>query len=237
MVSSQNLNFSNSLSIHFNADGFSLSIFDEANQLISTKKVATVLFLKAQNEIEKIILQETESLRDIKNVRLICESDTYTFVPSAIFQPQNANAFLISNDNLDKNFQIIYNEIPQWDTVNVFSISKTLKESLSSLFPNTPIEHHVTRFFIEKIKRYGSDSVQIWIRPKIMDVVVIKNGGLELVNHFTYQTPEDFTYFTLNIFDQLSLDIENCEVKLYNSVKHIEIQNNIRKYINHVTVE
>lgn len=237
MESSQNLNISNSLSIYFNADGFSLSIFDETNQLISTKKVASVLSLKTPNEIEKIILKETESLRAIKNVRLIFESDTYTFVPSAIFQPQDASVFLFSKDNQDKNFQIMYNEIPQWDTVNVFSISKTLKESLSNLFPDTPIEHHVTRFFIEKLKRYGKDGVQILIRPKIMDVVVIKNGGIELVNYFTYQTPEDFTYFTLNVFDQLSLDIENCEVKLFNSAKHLEIQNNIRKYIKHVTVE
>ena len=91
-------------------------------------------------------------------------------------------------------------------------------------------------FLTDKIKLRSETSVQIWVRPKVMDVVVIGGGNLQLINSFTYNTPEDFTYYTLNIFEQLSLDIESCKVKLYNTDGNYELQKLVQKYVRQLTV-
>ncbi|MEI7502288.1 MAG: DUF3822 family protein [Paludibacter sp.] len=235
-ISNPNQNNQYSLSIQFNLDGFSLSILDISNTLISAKKVSIPLFSIPKIEITKSIEHEADGLLDYKNIRLICELDGYIFVPNALFEKGNETDYFLFEHKLDKNDCIITNNISNWETVNVFSIPKNLKEALNQLLPNSIIEHHLSYFLTDKIKLRNETSVQIWVRPKIMDVIVLCAGNLQLINSFTYNTPEDFTYYTLNIFEQLSLDIESCKVKLYNTDGNNELQKLIKKYIKQVEV-
>ena len=225
-----------SLSIRFNLDGFYLSVLDISNTLISDKKVSIPIYSTPKAEIAKIIEREADGLLDYQNIRLICELDGYIFVPNALFEKENETDYFLFEHKLDKSDCIISNNISSWETVNVFSIPKNLKEALNQLFPATSIEHHLSHFLTDKIKHRNESSVQIWVRPKTMDVVVLNGGNLQLINSFTYNTAEDFTYYTLNIFEQLSLDIENCKVKLYNVDGNNELQKLAQKYVKYLTV-
>ncbi len=92
-------------------------------------------------------------------------------------------------------------------------------------------------FLLEKIKWTDESCVQIWVRPKLMDVVVLTRGNIVLVNSYDYQTVEDFTYFTLNIFQQLGLNKEEYPVKLYNSENCPELKQHLDKYLKSVSCE
>ncbi len=48
----------------------------------------------------------------------------------------------------------------------------------------------------------------------LSEVFVLNNSGLQLFNVFDYNTPEDFIYYVLFVFEQLSLDTEKTEVVL-----------------------
>ncbi|MEI8085410.1 MAG: DUF3822 family protein [Paludibacter sp.] len=225
-----------SLSIRFNLDGFYLSVLDISNTLISAKKVSIPIYSTPKAEIAKIIEREADGLLDYQNIRLICELDGYIFVPNALFEKENEADYFLFEHKLDKNDCIISNNISSWETVNVFTIPISLKEALNQLFPNSIIEHHLSYFLTDKIKSRNEESVQIWVKSKIMDVVVITGGNLQLINSFSFNTPEDFTYYTLNIFEQLSLDIESCKVKLYNTEGNNELQRLLQKYVKQLTV-
>lgn len=222
-----------SLSIRLSSDGFSLCVYDESNSLLSTKKVSISLFSMSEEEINQLLILEKETQLNFKDIRLICESDNYTFVPAQIFKPEEARDFLLFQHELNKKDQILVNMLPVWDIVNVFCIPNALYNALTHLFPNSPIEHHVSWFLTDKVQ-FGSESnLQIWVRPKMMDVVVLTNGNLILINSFAYNTPEDFTYFTLNIFEQLSLETEKHIVKLFHLEKKRELLESLEKYIKH----
>jgi len=235
-VSNPTQNNQYTLSIRFNLDGFYLSVLDISNTLISAKKVSIPILSTPKADIAKTIEREADGLLDYQNIRLICELDGYIFVPKALFENGNETDFFLFEHKLDKNDCIISNNISSWETVNVFSIPKNLKDALNQLFPNLIIEHHLSYLLTDKIKVKNESSVQIWVRPKIMDVAVIGGGNLQLINSFSYNTPEDFTYYTLNIFEQLSLDIENCKVKLYNTEGSNELQKLVQKYVKQVEV-
>lgn len=225
-----------SLSIRFSSDGFSLLVHDKADLLVSSKKVTVPLFSLAKNEIVSVLEQEVERLLNYIDIRIVCELDDYVFVPTPLFEVGNEIDFLLLEHKIEKKDCAIYNKITTWNTVNIFSIPKNFRAALTQLFHNSAIEHHLSFFLTDQVKHRNESSVQILVRPNTMDVVVLINGNLQLINSYTYNTPEDFTYYTLNLFDQLSLDTETCKVRLFNVGSSIVLQRMIQKYVKQVEV-
>ncbi|MDD5184377.1 MAG: DUF3822 family protein [Paludibacter sp.] len=226
-----------SLSIRFSSDGFSLLIYDELKKLLTAKTVPVDLTTIHYEDLIELLLDDVETILNIKKIRLIYESDTYAFVPASIFRAEHATDFLFFQDKLNKSDKISFNKLPNWDTVDIFTVPAVLNDAMAHLFPRLEIEHHLSWFLSGKIKSTGESSVQIWVRPKIMDVVVLNNGNIVLINSYDYSTPEDFTYFTLNIFQQLALNKEECPVKLYNSESCTEMKQHLQKYLKSVSCE
>ena len=217
------------LSIRISGEGFSISVVDETGELLSSKKVSKTLFALSSDEVIKLLTPET--LLNYRTVRLICESNTYTFIPAPVFKPEEAADLLHFQHKPVKTDQIMLNRIPKWDTVNVFSIPKTVQQALTQLFPDASIEHHLSYFLSEHIKLQNENCVYIYVRNTIMDIVVIANGGLLLINSFAFNTPEDFTYYILNLFDKLPIDTETCRVRLYTAEKKPELQKMLELYL------
>jgi len=217
------------LSIRINSDGFSLLINNESGLVLSTQHVPITLSNLSVEEIVRIINVETPHY--YKKVNIICESDSYIFIPTPFFKREEAMDLLYFQQKKEKNERIIYNNISDWDTVNVFAIPLELEHALSRLFPESIIEHQLSWLLKNKIKPLQTNSLSIWVRSKMLDVIVLKNKKLQLMNSFSYQTPEDFTYHVLDIIEKLSLDIEKCDVFLYNSEKKPELGIMLEKYV------
>jgi hypothetical protein len=219
-----------SLSIRISSDGFSLSVVDGSDSLISTKIIPTILTSLSAEQITALINKETQI--NYRNIHLIYESDIYTFVPAPVFRSNEAAEYLNFQQNkTTKNDIVLYNYLPVWDTVNVFAIPKAIQAALSQLFPNTIIEQHVSYFLSTKVKTQHENALFIWTRPKTLDIIAFKNGKLYLLNSYLYLTAEDFTYHTLNIIDKLSIDTDKCKVGLFNAEKKPELKKTLEKYL------
>ena len=219
-----------SLSIRISSDGFSLSVVDGSDSLISTKIIPTILTSLSAEQITALINKETQI--NYRNIHLIYESDIYAFVPAPVFRSNEAADYLNFQQNkTTKNDIVLYNYLPVWDTVNVFAIPKAIQAALSQLFPNTIIEQHVSYFLSTKVKTQHENALFIWTRPKTMDIIAFKNGKLYLLNSYLYLTADDFTYHTLNIIDKLSIDTDKCKVGLFNAEKKPELKKTLEKYL------
>ncbi len=217
------------LSIRFNSGGFSLSIVDESKIQLSTKSVPATIASLSSDDIIALINKEINI--NYSAINLIYESDNYLFVPAPIFRSHEASDYLNLQQKPLKNEVVLYNNLPIWDTVNVFAIPKALPTALNQLFPNTIIEHHISYFLTTKIKTQHENSLFIWTRQKMMDIIAFKNSKLQLLNSYAYQTAEDFTYHTLNVIDQLSVNAEKCKVKLFNAEKKPELKKTLEIYL------
>jgi len=175
-----------SLSIRFGKDGFSLSMYDELGKLLTFKEVPFLLLSLSVREIINLLVEETEALINLKSIRFICESDIYTFVPALIFRTDEAGLYLNFHDKTEGNDRVLFNRLLQKDLVNVFSVPNALNVAINQLYPGSTIEHHLSWFFNEKIKQQNENSVQIWVRQKIMDVIVLTNGNVVLANSYNY---------------------------------------------------
>ncbi|MDO9154812.1 MAG: DUF3822 family protein [Paludibacter sp.] len=221
-----------SLSIRFSPDGFSLFIYDENNINISKKSISAKINQLSETEIIDLLSKEPELQLNYKSVRLICETISYTVIPSVFFKNEEiADMLKFQHPELPKNEIVLYNFLDAWDAVNIFSLPKSLSVVLQQLLPEITIEHHLTTFLTDYIAMQNEKCLHIWIRSSEMDIVGIQNNHLQLINTYNYSTPEDFIYYTMNAIQQLGFNAEDCKVLLYNSEKAIELHQLLSKYV------
>ncbi len=223
-----------SLSIRFSSDGFSLLVNDVSHNLISSKNVICLLFSMSVDEIIELLNNEPEIRVKYQEIQIILDSDKYTIIPNDLFKIKNAADFLGLQHSITPTENTAFNELISWGLVNVFSVSSTLKNALSRLFPTIEIEHHISYFLTNKLIHRSGTAVYVWLRPKMIDVVVINEGKILLINSYAYATPEDFAYYLLNIYEQLLLSKESVSLKLYNATSKPEIIALIKQYLSSV---
>ncbi|NDV46161.1 DUF3822 family protein [Paludibacter sp. 221] len=224
-----------SLSIRCSPDGFSLFILEQGNVFFEQKIHAPVFHVSSE-EIKQLLSGTSEiNLYDYNEMQVHVESDKYVFLPESTFKPRYIDDYYYFQYDRNKEDIVLFNRTAGWDMVNVFSIPFALHQALNELFPETIIRHHLSYFLSEKIKS-GEDGVYVWVRAKMLDVVVVRNSSVVLINSFSYRTPEDFTYYILSVFEQLRLDVENTKVKLYQRNNTTEFQSLISDYVRNCKV-
>jgi hypothetical protein len=225
-----------SLSIRFSSDGFSLCIYDESTKILSGKNIPASFQSLNEDTIYGIITKEVETQLDFQNIRIICESDIYTLIPTAFFKPETATYFLHFEHTANKNETIFHNHLPAWGSTLITSLPSNLHNAIKKAYPNIPIEHHLTSFLTDNIQTLPESNISVWVRPKMLDVAVIKGRKIALLNSFSFNTPEDFTFHILNIFEHLALNTETCNVIIYNTDKNSKTIGLLQNYMKEISV-
>jgi hypothetical protein len=218
-----------SLSLRIDPDGFSLSVYDKSDTLLTAKKIEIQLSDLSAEQIVDLI--NTETQLNFENIRITIESDNYVIIPLELFNIEEAADYLFLEHKPAKTDSILFNKIPECGIVNVFVVSWKIHAALNHLFPNAEINHHLSQFISDEVKFKGESCVYCWIRSKMLDIIALKAGKLQLINSFSYQTPEDFLYFTLNVYEKLSIDMHKSPLFLYNVDKKLEIKTLLEKYL------
>ena len=197
------------MTIQHSLDGLSFVIFDTAENKFLALKHYKISEKNITLETLLDELQERESwkLDDFKNVNIIIDNNTNTFVPKAFFQEEikesylsllNVNNANILTDNISKyniiNVYSSHDELNfQKDNINIYHSSSVLVKKLLKEFSNRNTE---TRAFVN-VKNYS------------YELLILNNDKLIFHNYFNFNTKEDFLYFLLFTFDQLNIDNES----------------------------
>lgn len=238
--SAQNLDLQNvnqyDILLCFAADGLTIFITDQSKTLLSTRSFPFDGFYTANaQEIIQLLMGVSEMKLNFNNVRVVCESERYTFVPVPFFKAEEAELFLSYQQLITEKEVALYNVLANLATVNVFSLAKGLQAALTQLFPQCTVEHQQSYFLTEKVTFTPENSMQVWVRDKVMDVVVLMNGNLQLINSYSYSSAEDFVYYILLIYEQLSLNMETDRLQLYNMKKREKMGQLIENYVKNVS--
>ena len=226
------------LSIRFATEGFSLSIFDEMGKALSSRQVVSNVFSQNKNEIIDVLSNVSELNTIYNTTRLICETDTYAIVPNELFDIDIAEEFLhAQHPHCKPEGRVVWNNLLAWNAVIVFSVPEELFLVLNGSFPEIEIEHHLFAFVNDFVVLQNSTSVFVEDRNSKLDVVVIKQGNLQLINTFAYSTKEDFLYQILNIYTVFTLDRGECPLKIYSEKPKYGIKELLRKYFAKVSIE
>lgn len=221
-----------SLSIRFASDGFSLSVLDgAAGMVLMRREVQAAVFGLPKEELLALLAREVEALlAGCAEVSLCVEADGYVLVPDALFRPRQLDDYFYFQHERDDRGLVLFDRVPRWGCVNVFSMPGVLYESLSEFFPDASPKHHVTGF-LSRLGRERESQVALWMRTGCVDVAVVSGGRLLLANRFACHAVEDVVYFALNCFEQFNLGVGTTPVTLYQHNKSTECRDLLAQYV------
>ncbi|MDR1652967.1 MAG: DUF3822 family protein [Prevotellaceae bacterium] len=185
------------------------------------------LWRSNEEDFLRVLAQATEIRHMTENIRIVCQSEHFAFVPLALFSPHEARYFLDFQEKTD-DAAVCSNILGDREIAAVFAVPQSLVKAMSRFAEKTEITLHLTE--IMRHKHSGdSDCVRMWIAQNSFDVLVFEKNRLKFYNSFKFGKKEDIMYFMTAIFEQLSLNFQTTEIFVYNAENKKDTLDFLRK--------
>lgn len=142
-------------------------------------------------------------------VRVITETNHYTFVPKNLYDEKRKHEFLDFTLS-DPGVFCLDNE---WkEKVLLYNIDAEVYEFCSRSFINPLFYSHVipqvTCWEQDSLKRNSAAQMYVALHERMVDICCFRQGDLQMVNSFQVGRPEDVLYYILYVWKQVHLDQE-----------------------------
>ena len=140
-----------------------------------------------------------------------------TLVPTSIYTEDSAKQILELNTETS--------DIVKADSINkinthiIYTLPTNINDIVNTYFPKAKQKAQQS-ILLEQFSMLDNSnkSAYLFINDNIVNITVFNNGKLIFNNAFDFVTKEDLLYFTLFAFEQLKIDTESVEVKVYGSI-------------------
>lgn len=232
------------LSIQVGLNGLSFCVFDTiSNTILASEKVTfkttstPYLVLK---ELKSVLNEHTAIGNNFSEVVVIHKNGLFSLVPKTLFNKEELPNYLKFNAKIMASDQIVYDEIAHHDIVNVYVPFTNVNNYVFELFGEFEFKHSGT-ILIETLltqTRNSTDPIcYVQVSEKEMEIVVITEKKLQLYNHFEYGNKEDFLYYLLFTLEQLQVDLEKVQLKLFGTIEEGDpIYELCYRYVKHISV-
>ncbi len=134
-------------------------------------------------------------------VFLLYQNKFSTLVPEPLFSEDKKNLYLGFNQTFQENSRIVFDELKNNQSVNVYYLPNPVIEKVKDFWPNANILHHST-VLIESLSinfKNKADTKTLFVNlcDTSFDLIYFKENKLHYYNSFDFKTKEDFIYFCL----------------------------------------
>ena len=124
-------------------------------------------------------------------------------------------------DIVDNHVQ--YSEHFEGELMSIFTTPRGFSDWLEELYPSSTIVYsHYTGTFLEGVLKkkmsFNKKKLHILIQEKTMTLLILNQYGLEFINVFHVEQPQDCLYFILSTVKSLDLKQEELAVIFYGDI-------------------
>lgn len=209
-------------------------------------------FITANNN--QVVIQEsisfnTESLESILRKNFTLNNDfrqvkvgffsTYnTLVPNILYQESASTTYLESSFRVPHHHYLLTDNIDCLQCQNIYLTPVDSFNVLQKKFPNATfvnVNSTLLSAFHKISLQFDEPSFFINIYGNFFQASVFENGKLLISNIYEFKKTKDFIYFTLLIFNQLNLNVEQTKLFFAGELmKTSEIYNLTYRYVRHI---
>ncbi|MEZ4811362.1 MAG: DUF3822 family protein [Allomuricauda sp.] len=244
IVRSKTDNTFRKLSIQVGLNGLSFCVLDTiSNKILAFEKITfktpstPYLMLK---ELKGILNQREDIGKDFSEVVVIHKNNLFALVPKPLFNAEELPNYLKFNAKIMANDHIAHDEIPNQDIINVYIPYTNINNYIFDLFGEFEFRHSGTvliTMLLNQTKASAEPVCYVQVSEKEMEMVVVSEKKLLFYNQFEHKTKEDFLYYLLFGLEQLQMDLEKVQLKLFGSVEEGDpIYGLCHQYIRNVSV-
>lgn len=232
------------LSIQVGLSGLSFCVFDTiANSIAQSRRIAFGKILSpfdVQKELRELMQQEGILDYAYSGVVVIHRNNLFSLVPGALFDKNELANYLKFNARILANDLIEYDEISNYDLVNVYVPFMNINNYIYELFGAFDFMHSGTVLIQALLNSHsgGKEPVcYVHAGEHDMDIMVLSQKQLLFYNSFPYTTKEDFIYYLLFTMEQLKLDPGSVKTRLFGDIEEgDEIYTICYEYIQHLSI-
>jgi hypothetical protein len=232
------------LSIQVGLNGLSFCVFDTIGNTIALSRRIDfgkeLTPYELRKELRETFHQENIFEYDFSEVVVIHRNNLFSLVPKALFDTEELANYLKFNAKILANDYIEYDEISNYEIVNVYIPFMNINNYIYEQFGAFDFMHTGTVLVqaLFNIHRQSGEPVcYVHVGENFMDVVILSQKQLLFYNTFPYSTKEDFLYYLLFTLEQLKLDTDTIKTRLFGAVAEgDEIYNLCYEYINKLSI-
>lgn len=222
-----------SLSIRMSPDGFSLSVYSEDNDLLSSERHSI-----DNADLTQCLGSVCASLPGVKSVSLVVVTDTYTLIPAILYDADKAKDFLqLQHPALTEASQVLHTYYQHAGSMLIYAFDKQVIKAVQTIFPQISIQHHLHQLIEANQKAIG-EQLSLWLRSGEVDCLASRDNSIQLLNSYPWQTEEDIIYHVLNMLHHLHFKQETIQITIYRETdSSIQPENILRNYFPSVNLK
>ncbi|WP_149276371.1 DUF3822 family protein [Pareuzebyella sediminis] len=216
----------NKLSIQVSLNGLYFCVLDTLSSKIvrseHTKFPRELTPYEALRRLKDTIVAQNIDQAHYSEVVVVHSNGLFGFVPKSLFDPKELANYLKLNTKILANDFLAYDELENYDMVNVYVPFVNINNYIYDLFGEFTFKHSGTVMVESLLKGHKSGKETVcyaYVSEKKVDITIISQKKLLLFNSYTYASKEDFLYYLLFTLEQLGLDTESISLKLFGDIE------------------
>ncbi len=213
------------LSIQISLNGLSFCIVDTIDNTVLLSK--GVVFdnelnpIELEKELVKLFTEHNIASQYFSDVIAVHRNTLFCFVPKVLFIEEELSNYLKYNTKVLATDLVVYDEIENYDIINIYVPLMNINNYIYDLFGEFTYKHSSSIITSSLLNSNNGKGVSFYVyaSENQMDITVISKKKLLLFNSFEYTTTEDFLYYLLFTSEQLKLDNETIQLKLFGSIE------------------
>ena len=194
-----------------------------------------------KHNIQSILTDDEILLTEFTNVIVQFESIKVMLVPASLFDSKNLKSFLKYHHDVSEKDLISFTELKNADAFVIFSYPMFIEEIFRKHFENIRFIHHSVPF-INNVYLTKQNEIEpcfhIHFAHDFFDVLLVKNGNIQLYNSFSYKKYTDVIYFISNIINIHSLSPEKIRIIISGEIaRSSEMVSELNKIFNDIQFE
>jgi len=232
------------LSIQISLNGLSFCQLDTVTNTVTASD--GVIFHKELTpfqtlaELKKLLEHNRVQQNTYYEVVVVHRNNLFSLVPEPLFSEDDLANYLKFNAKILANDHIAYDEIEEHGFVNVYVPFVNINNYIYELFGEFVYKHHgtvVLQSLLNEKNTAKNPICYVHISEQQLDITVISNKKLLLFNNFDFTTKEDFLYYLLFTIEQLKLDPETIQLRLFGEVEEEDhLYNLCYNYVKNVSI-
>jgi hypothetical protein len=193
------------LAIQAGPDGFSFCLLDTLrNKFVLIRSFEPEDNKYYSSEIVKELIDKDDFLaRSYRKTRVIMPSSKFTLVPAPLYDPAKKDEYFTLNHKHEENSRIISNKITDPDAYVISSVSASLHDLLSNVYPAVHPCVHMQPLFdhISAVRKAVSGNyIHVHVERDYFNLIIFTDNQLKFCNTYSYRNISDILYFVLNVF-------------------------------------
>ncbi len=232
------------LSIQISLNGLSFYVLDSiANTILlkeSIKFPEELIPFQVLKHLKGLLEISEVTKMSFSEISVIHRNSYFSLVPKVLFNDKELANYLKFNTKILANDYIAYDEITDYDIINVYVPFTNINNYIYELYGHFEFKHMGTILIKGLLNNFNSGKEPICyvhVIDQQIDITVIANKKLLLYNSFSFHTKEDFIYYLLFTIEQLKLDSETLKIRLFGAIEEgDDLYKLAYKYIRNIDV-